>query len=126
MKDNILKFLKFLFTLVALIIAYNIMMILISLFPTELIYENCLKSSQTLLEEGNMLFHPLFEQTDDYTDGLIINEAYSIDSSTPIESYLRIRKNYNKDITKYQLPDTSEELHSYSENNIVNRRTNSR
>ena len=121
MKERILKVLKSISVLIGLIIMYNVLMILICLFPSEWIYDNCLKSSKTLLAEGNMLLHPLLEETDNLTDGLIINEAYSIDFTHPIESYLKVRKNYNKDITLYELPETVGFLHSYSENKIINR-----
>lgn len=40
----------------------------------------------------------------------MINEAYSIDNTNPIYSYMTVRKNYNKEITKNSMKDISEEL----------------
>ena len=59
-------------------------------------------------------------QVDNSTDGLMINNAYSIDSNAPLESYLKVRKNYNREKTKIQLTDTKQNLLSYSENNLKN------
>ena len=51
--------------------------------------------------------------TDNATDVLMINEAYSIDNTEPIYSFMSGRKNYKKGTTKSQLKDTQNELISF-------------
>lgn len=118
MKNNCKIIAKYISTIIALIFIYNISLFLMAIFSSDLIYDQCVKSSKEFEAEGNMLHLPFFEQTDNSTDALMINEAYSIDSETPVESYLKVRKNYNKKITKYQLSDESQELRTYSQNRI--------
>ena len=51
-----------------------------------------------------------------YTDALMINEAYSIDNKNPLYSCMSVRKNYNKNITKNSLTDQNGD--SISLNNV--------
>jgi len=111
-----LKTVNYVLIFVLLIAIYNFLLYATSLFPSSLIYENCVKSAEQMKKEG-YAYYVLFPYTiDNATDALMINEAYSIDSSAPLESYLKVRKNYNKDVVKHQLPDTSHDLLTYSQN----------
>ena len=112
---------KYILTMIILILMYNLLLYGISLFPSEWIYDNCLKSAELLMEEGGVYsIKPSFFCVDNFSDALIFNEAYSIDCNTPLESYLKARKNYNKEITEYELPDSTRELSSYRDNTIIN------
>ena len=109
-----MKILKNIATFLLLIIIYNLLLYSICLFPSELVYDNCLKSAKQMQAEGGFTntITPL-TNFDNYTDILIINESYSIDNTDPLESYLKVRKNYNKEYTKVVLPDKNGELRAY-------------
>ena len=111
----LVKLLKYICVFIILILSYNLLLNLVSLFPSSIIYANCLKSAIRLDKEKGFYFvvPPYF--VDNWTDSLIINEAYSIDNSSPTESYLKVRKNYCP-ATIYELPDMIGELSTYSEN----------
>ena len=53
-------------------------------------------------------------QFDNYTDALMINTAYSIDSSTPLYSAFVARKNYIPNVTTEVYEDVPGELKSSS------------
>lgn len=95
---------KYSFTFIILIILFNILLLLTSLIPSEWIKENVLKSSNTLNEQGNyyLLNKPLTIANDNFTDSLMINMSYSIDSSHPF-LYMLGLKNYSKK-TKLIMP----------------------
>ena len=88
------------------------MLLLGSLFPSSLIEKNVKESSEILLREGNYYQISKFfgTENDNYTDAIMINEAYSIDNSNPFYSYMSARKNYKKSQTMQELPDTKGEL----------------
>lgn len=106
------KITKYVIVFVILIFIFNFLLFISSLFPSEIIRENVKESSEVLSEEGNLyLISEYFDvENNNYTDALIINEAYSIDNTDPIYSYMAVRKNYNKAITRNQMKDTAEEL----------------
>lgn len=106
------KITKYGIVFVILIFIFNFLLFISSLFPSEIIRENVKESSEVLSEEGNLyLISEYFDvENNNYTDALIINEAYSIDNTDPIYSYMAVRKNYNKAITRNQMKDTAEEL----------------
>jgi len=118
MKKIFFNIIKYLLTLLSLIVFYNVSMYLVCSFSSELIYNNTLKSSKEMLIEGNTYFMNVASQIDNTTDGLMINEAYSVDSNNPLESYLRIRKNYKSGLTLYELPDVSHRLATFSKNTV--------
>lgn len=106
------KILKYISTFIILLLIFNLLLFVGSLYPSKIIEKNVKKSSQILTEEGNL--YEFFEWSDvvnnNYTDALMINEAYSIDNTNPLYSYMAVRKNFNKEITKKHLADTQEEL----------------
>lgn len=118
-KFKIIKFFKYIITFIGLIIIFNLLLFLSSLFPSNLLKKNVKESAETLLIEGNkyQIIQALDIYNDNYTDSIMINTAYSIDNTNPIYSYMSGRKNFNKQITKNSLKDTSGELISISPSN---------
>ena len=92
---TVLKYVK---TFFILIIAFNILLFLSSLFPSSFIEKNVVKSSEVLMLEGNGPIINLRKliKNDNYSDSIMINECYSIDNKNPIFSYMSMRKNYKK------------------------------
>ena len=118
MKNIFKKTIKYVKVWCILCIIFNLSLYITSLFPSEIIEENVKTSSNILLKEGNAYqiteFSPI--KNNNYTDAIIINEAYSIDNSNPIYSYMSMRKNYKKGETKKELTDTLGELTSINVN----------
>ena len=106
------KIAKYGIVFLILILIFNFLLFISSLFPSKIIIKNVKESSEILSKEGNdyKFFENLYIVNNNYTDALMINEAYSIDNTNPIYSYMTARKNYNKDITKKSMKDISEEL----------------
>ena len=114
MKNILKKLIKYAKAWGILFIIFNLSLYITSLFPSEIIEENVKSSSDILLKEGNAYkiatFSPI--KNNNYTDVIIINEAYSIDNTDPIYSYMSMRKNYKKGETNQELKDTLGELAS--------------
>ena len=106
------KILKYIIIFIGLIVIFNVLLLLSSLFPSALIEKNVRESAKILKEQGNYYLISIFSDdiNNNYTDVLMINEAYSINSKNPIFSYMSVRKNFYNGITKHQLPDTHGEL----------------
>ena len=88
---------KYILIFVSLIIIYFLLLFIISLIPTNKIKSNVIDSSEKLLELGESPIYDLGykkEQLFLFTDALMLNTAYSIDSNNPIESMLLARKSY--------------------------------
>lgn len=110
---------KYILLFVIIIGAFLLLLFLTSLIPSEQIKENVKKSAETLLSESNrkkVYIHTKgFEiEFDNYSDALMINTAYSIDSKTPLYSAMINRKNYLPGITKTIEQDKPGELKSAS------------
>ena len=112
------EIIKYIVTFLILIIVFNLSMYLISLIPSENLYNKCDESAQIMLKEGKFINMGFLALSENGTDGLIINEAYSIDSNKPLESYVLMRKNYKPGVTKIQLEDQIGQLYTYSKNTI--------
>lgn len=114
MKKFLKKVTKYIMAFIILLIVFNFVLYITSLFPSSIIEKNVASSAKILLREGNSyeLSKFLSIRNNNYTDAIIINEAYSIDNTNPIYSYMTMRKNYNPEITKKTLPDTLGELAS--------------
>lgn len=114
------KILKYIIVFIIIIISFNILLLLTSLFPSHLIEQKVMKSSEILLKEGNLynikFLNYVFTINNNYSDSIMINACYSIDNKDPFFSYMSVRKNYKKDLTKEVLLDTKGELVSYSSN----------
>lgn len=88
---------KYILIFVLLITTYFLLLFIISLIPTSKIEGNVIDSSEKLLELGESPIYDLGykkEQLFLFTDALMVNTAYSIDSNNPVESILLARKSY--------------------------------
>ncbi len=113
------KIFKYVLTMVVLVIIYITTLHITSLIPSKYLKENVKETSEILLQEGNNLIIPsklknIYIKYDNYTDALMINTAYSIDSNNPLESCMVCRKNYIPGTTKIIFTDTLHELKSAS------------
>lgn len=126
-KFKIIKFFKYIITFIGLIIIFNLLLFLGSLFPSNLLEKNVKESAKTLLTEGNryQIIKTLDVYNDNYTDSIMINTSYSIDNTNPIYSYMSGRKNFNSQITKNSLEDASGELISINTLNEKSLKNNS-
>lgn len=106
---------KYIVVFIVLILILNILMGMVSIIPSKVIKNNVEESAEILINEDN--FYRIFDGfnviNNNYTDALIINEAYSIDSKNPIYSYMTMRKNYNSEITKNIIIEDVGELISF-------------
>ena len=100
--------LKYFITFIILIILYFALMTLTSLIPSSWMENNVRKSSEIMLNDGEKKVYNLGYKKEyifTFTDALMINTAYSIDSKDPINSFLLDRKNYIPGQTKVVYPD---------------------
>ena len=116
MKNFLFQFLRFSITFLCLVVLFNSLMYAISSFSSDLIEDNIKKSAEIIYKQRDFINTGFLSVVENVTDGLQVNEAYSIDSTNPLESYLLIRKNYKKGQTQIVLPDAKGTLVSYSEN----------
>lgn len=124
---KIIKLFKYIIAFIGLILTFNLLLFLSSLFPSNLLEKNVKESAKTLLIEGNkyQIIKTLDVYNDNYTDSIMINTAYSIDNTNPIYSYMSGRKNFNNQITRNSLEDTSGELISINPSNEESIKNNS-
>lgn len=117
MKKIFKKIIKYTKLWIILLIIFNLSLCITSLFPSKFIEKNVKSSADILLKEGNAYKISEFSSitNNNYTDAIIINEAYSIDNTDPIYSYMSMRKNYKKGETKQVLTDRLGELASVNE-----------
>ena len=121
------KIIKYISIYLAIIIFFIVSLVAVSSFKKEFLTENVKKSAEVLLSEGNrkVIYIPYKDmdmQFDNYTDALMINTAYSIDSQKPLYSAFVARKNYIPNITTEIYEDVPGELKSsykYSRHNEV-------
>lgn len=112
MKENIKNILKgllrYILIFVILLGIYIAVLTLSSLIPSSVMEDNVRSSSETLVEEGEKVTFDLKYKEENiftFTDALMINTAYSVDSSHPIKSFMLARKNYIPGQTKEVYPD---------------------
>lgn len=124
---KIIKLFKYIIAFIGLILTFNLLLFLSSLFSSNLLEKNVKESAETLLIEGNkyQIIKTLDVYNDNYTDSIMINTAYSIDNTNPIYSYMSGRKNFNNQITRISLEDTSGELISINPSNEESIKNNS-
>lgn len=113
------KIFKYLIIFILLICSFVTLLTLTSCIPSKSMFNNVKKSSQVLLEEGNrkiiyIPYRKIKMEFDNYTDALMINTAYSIDSRNPMFSSFVARKNFIPDITTEIYQDQAGELKSSS------------
>lgn len=111
--------LKYIGIYILTILCFIGLLVLSALIPRENLTSNVKRSSEVLIEEGNKnkVFIPYRGyniEFDNYSDSLMINTAYSIDTSTPLYSVLVARKNYIPNVTNEVFKDSVGELKSSS------------
>lgn len=92
---------------------YMILLTLTSMIPSSLLEKHVVQSSETLLEDGETKKYDLKYKEEGiftFTDALMINTAYSIDSNHPIKSFITARKNYIPGQTKQVYGDSQYNL----------------
>ncbi len=114
--------LKYIVIFIILISIFVATLCLSCLIPSSLLKENVQESSEILLSESNRkkVYIPIKQLTfqfDNFTDALMINTAYSIDSKTPLYSAFTAKKNYIPGTTKTIMQDSVSELKSASKYN---------
>ncbi len=117
MKDRLRKIsrssIMYILTFVILIGIYIVSLFVSSLIPSSRMEENVRKSSETLLNEGEKVGFDLKYKKEyifTFTDALMINTAYSIDNTKPIQSFILARKNFIPGQTKYFYVDSQYNL----------------
>lgn len=113
------KILKYVIIYLIFIFSFIIMLCFASSISKKYIIKNVTESSQTLFKEGNrkkiyIPYKGYIMEFDNFTDALMINTAYSIDSSTPLYSAFVARKNYIPNETTKVFEDSIGELKSAS------------
>ena len=88
--------LKYVLSFLVMITIFLIALTLSSLFPREWINKTTKESAIILMNQGNPS-NVLDVRFDNFTDTLMVNTAYSIDSNKPFESALLARRNYLPD-----------------------------
>lgn len=113
------KLLKYTCTIFVLILIYLSTLYVTSLIPASSLKTKVSESAEILAKQGNNFFVKIayknrYIKFDNYTDALMVNTAYSIDSRNPLISSLVCRKNYIPGTTKIEYKDTVSELKSAS------------
>lgn len=90
------RILKGILIFIILISIFILLLTLVSMIPSKLIRKNVENSLETLKKEGNFpkIKYGINYKLDNYTDALMINTAYSVDSEEPLKSALLARRNY--------------------------------
>lgn len=99
---------KYISTFIGLIIFFVITLTGVAAIPTELIKNNVKESATTLSEEEEYYTKQYFNKLmlyDNYTDAIMINNAYSMDPAEPLYSALIVRRNYIPGVTIEILPE---------------------
>lgn len=93
---------KFLGIYLIMVLIFFTSTVIVATIPSKFIKENVESSAKTLMNEGDLLKYPSYRQImlDNYTDALMIDNSYSIDSNNPIESAMLVRENYISSISK--------------------------
>lgn len=115
------KIFKYIIIFIITITIFNLLLFASSLFPSKWIEKNVRESADILQKEGNIYYffkNNELISNDNYTDAIIINEAYSIDNKNPIYSYMSARKNYKEGITKNSNVDVTQELISLTNTKV--------
>lgn len=103
MKEKLINIAKYILLILVLIIIYMLLLILTNKIPSSMLEENIKESAQILEEEGerkevNLGYKK--EYVFNFSDALMLNMAYSVDSNKPIEAMLLSRKDYIPNVTK--------------------------
>lgn len=113
MKKVIKGILRYVLIFVVLLGIYFVLLTLTSLIPSSTLEEHVRESSETLVEEGEKVTYNLGYKEENiftFTDALMINTAYSVDSREPVKSFILARKNY--------IPGQTEEVYMDKQYNL--------
>jgi len=110
---------KYIITFIIMIGVFIFLLTLTSLIPSKKLKDNMNESSEILWEETNkksvnVFYKSRYIEFDNYSDALMLNTAYSIDSNKPLYSAFVARKNYIPGVTKVIIEDSVGELQSDS------------
>ena len=102
MKNTLIQIIKYALVFIILICVYLVSLICSSLIPTKWIENNSKKSSEEIITYGTatdgekeiIRVGNKYVTVFLFTDALMLNTAYSIDTSTPLASSMLARKNY--------------------------------
>ena len=97
LKNGIMVIFKYMLLLIILVCIYMLLMLVTSLIPSNWLEKHVRESSEELLEEDEIKTINLGYKEESiftFTDALMINIAYSVDSTDPITSMLLARKDY--------------------------------
>ena len=95
--------LRYVTTFLIMILIFIVLMVLVCLIPNHAIYNNIKESSKQLCNLGEKKAIKFLGKNDTlfyFTDILMLNITYSVDSNKPFESAIINKKNYNSNITK--------------------------
>ncbi len=108
-----MKYLKYVATFFIMILIFLLFLFLSSLINKDYIYNNMKTSAEILCEEHqNSLRKVANIKTDNYTEALMLNIIYSMDSRDIVGSMLLGRKNYSYDLDQRKIEDSVGELDS--------------
>ncbi len=110
---------KYISIFIALIACYNGLMYAVCKIPSSMMKSTVEKSAEILRGQGIRYRFAFYAYNDNETDALMVNNAYSIDSEKPFDSYMWARKNYNPEITKEVQDETQGELISYDKTDTI-------
>lgn len=108
-----MKYLKYMVTFFIMILIFLLFLFLSSLINKDYIYNNMKTSAEILCEEHqNSLRKVANIKTDNYTEALMLNIIYSMDSRDIVGSMLLGRKNFSYDLEQRKIEDSIGELES--------------
>ena len=91
------KIIIYVVTFIVLMIIFFGSLTVTSLIPSSALEKNVIKTSEVYKKEGEKRLVNVLGKKDYifiFTDALMVNTAYSIDSNHPITSFMLARKNY--------------------------------
>lgn len=110
MRNTIKTIIRYVLTICLMIVIFIGLLYLAMLIPNEKMKQNVIESEEFLESKG------LAEKVgktilDNWTDAVMINTAYSVDSLTPLESLIYARRSYspNRDLTLYGIEENKSE-----------------
>ena len=115
MKKFLKNVIKYIITFIVMILLFMLCLTISSSFSSKYIEENVKESAEILKVETNskevpILYKGVNINFDNYTDALMLNTAYSIDSTTPLYSAFVARKNHIPNKTTQIIEEKSGEL----------------
>ena len=111
--DTLKTILKYVVSFIVLLVIFFGSLTITSLIPSSNLKNNVIKTSEIYKEEGEKKIVKVLGKEETifiFTDALMVNTAYSIDSEHPIESFILARKNY--------IPGQTQTVHEDSQYNL--------